>query len=73
VTVGIATIVILEVAVIAGHPPDAGSVLVTVYVPAVLPDKLITPVEELILSPAVEVNVPATAPPVNVGEGFVAI
>jgi hypothetical protein len=63
----------VEVAIAAEHPPDAAIVLVTVYVPTVLPDKFTTPVAALILKPAVEVNVPATPPPLNVGEGFAAV
>ena len=64
---------IVEVAVTAGHPPDAAIVLVTVYVPAVLAAKLTSPVEvETNTNPAVDKKVPATPPPLNVGEGFVA-
>jgi hypothetical protein len=37
----------------------------------VLVAKVITPVEELIVNPVVDVNVPATPPPVNVGVGLV--
>ena len=58
-----------EVATPAAHPPPAAMVLVTVYVPFVLAPKLTTPVAELILNPAgEEVNVPATPPPLKVGE-----
>ena len=64
----------LAVAVTAGHPPDAAIVFVTVYVPAVLADKLTCPVEVLTKTkPAVEEKVPATPPPLNVGEGFAAL
>ena len=64
---------IVEVAVAAGHPPAAGFVFVTVYVPGVLPARLTTPVVALTnTNPAVEVNVPAVPPPLNVGEGLVA-
>jgi hypothetical protein len=62
------------VAVTAAHPPDAAMVLVTVYVPGVLADKLIWPVAVLTnTSPAVDENVPATPPPLNVGLGFAAV
>ena len=57
----------------AAHPPDAAMVLVTVYVPAVLADKLICPVAVLTNTrPAVDENVPATPPPLKVGLGFAA-
>ena len=63
----------LAVAVTEGHPPDAAIVFVTVYVPGVLADKLTCPVEVLTkTNPAVELNVPATPPPLNVGEGLAA-
>ena len=65
--------VMVAVATTAAHPPEAAMVLVTVYVPAVLPDRLTTPVEALILKPAVEVNTPATPPPLNVGDGLAAL
>jgi hypothetical protein len=61
------------VAVTAAHPPDAAIVFVTVYVPGVLADKLTWPVAVLTnTSPAVDENVPATPPPLNVGLGFAA-
>ena len=64
----------LAVAVTVGHPPDAAIVFVTVYVPGVLADRLTCPVAVLTkTSPAVEENVPATPPPLNVGEGFAAL
>jgi hypothetical protein len=45
--------------------------LVTVYVPAVLDAKFICPVLVLTnTSPAVDENVPATPPPLNVGDGL---
>jgi hypothetical protein len=66
-------IVMLLVAVTTGHPPDEAMVLVTVYVPGVLAARLTAPVEELIDNPAVELNVPATPPPENTGEGFAAV
>jgi hypothetical protein len=66
-------IVIFAVAVIAGHPPEGAIVFVTVYVPAVLADKFTMPVDVLTkTNPAEEENVPATPPPLNVGEGFAA-
>jgi hypothetical protein len=61
------------VAVTAAHPADAAIVLVTVYVPGVLVDKLTWPVAVLTNTrPAVDENVPATPPPLNVGLGFAA-
>ena len=52
--------------------PEAAIVLVTVYVPAKLDAKLTNPVTGFIVRPAGEdVNVPATPPPENVGEGLV--
>jgi hypothetical protein len=62
--------VTLNVAITDGHPLADAIVLVTVYVPAVLAAKLIKPVLEFILNPAGAVNVPATPPPVKVGEGL---
>jgi hypothetical protein len=64
----------LDVAVTAGHPPDAVIVFVTVYVPAVLAERFTTPVEVLTnTSPAADAeNVPATPPPEKVGEGLAA-
>ena len=62
-----------DVAVTAGQPPAAAIVFVTVYVPAVLPDKFTCPVDVLTKTkPAVELKVPATPPPLNVGEGLAA-
>jgi hypothetical protein len=46
------------VAVIDAHPPDAGTVYVTKYVPAVLLLGVIVPVLLLILSPAGALYVP---------------
>jgi hypothetical protein len=72
VTTGIGFITIVDVAVTAAHPPEAAIVFVTVYVPAVLAVRLTCPVEVLTKTkPAVEENVPATPPPLNVGDGFV--
>ena len=48
-------------------------VFVTIYVPGVLDARLTTPVEELILNPAADVNVPATPPPLNVGDGLLPV
>src|SRR6218665_1101888 len=46
-------------------------VFVTVYVPGVLAAKSICPVDVLMnTSPAVDENVPATPPPINVGNGL---
>lgn len=64
--------VMLAVAVTAGHPPEAAIVLVTVYVPAVLAARFTAPVAALITSPAEDVNVPAVPPPLKVGDGFAA-
>ena len=70
---GSAVIVTEVVAVTTAHPPAAAIVLVTVYVPGVLAAKLICPVAVLTnTNPAVEENVPATPPPLKVGEGFAA-
>jgi hypothetical protein len=65
--------VIEEVAVTTGQPLAAGIVFVTVYVPAVLAARLISPVAVLTkTSPVPALNVPAVPPPVNTGVGFVA-
>ena len=63
------------VALTAGHPPDAAIVFVTVYVPGVLADKFTCPVAVLTNTnpPEDAVNVPATPPPLNVGEGLAAL
>ena len=61
--------VILEVDVTAEQPEAAAIVFVTVYVPAVLADKSTIPEDALIINPAVELNNPATPPPLNVGDG----
>ena len=67
-------IVIGLVAVTAAHPPDAAIVLVTVYVPGVLAARFTWPVAVLTkTSPAVDENVPATPPPLNVGLGLAAV
>ena len=48
----------LAVAVTVPHPDEAGAVYVTVYVPAVLLDGVMAPVDALIANPAVEVYEP---------------
>jgi hypothetical protein len=74
VAVGTGLTVRLNVAEVAGHPPPAGMVLVIVYVPGVVAPSVITPVEELMTSPAgAAVNVPAEPPPLKDGEGFGAL
>jgi hypothetical protein len=61
------------VAVAAAHPPLAGIEFVTIYVPAVLADRLICPVLAFTkTNPAVDVNVPALPDPMKVGEGLAA-
>ena len=65
--------VMFAVAVTAGHPPDAAIVFVIVYVPGVLAERFTCPVAVLTkTNPAVEENVPAVPPPLNVGDGFAA-
>ena len=61
-------------AVTAAHPPDAAIVLVMVYVPGVLAARSICPVAVLTnTKPAgAAEKVPATPPPLKVGEGFAA-
>ena len=62
------------VAVTTPHPPAAAIVLVTVYVPDVLAAKFTWPVAVLTnTKPAVEEKVPATPPPLKVGEGLAAV
>ena len=61
-TVVIVTDVVVEN---TAHPPEAATVYVTVYVPAVLVDGVIAPVEASMVNPAVEENVPPVVP-VNV-------
>ena len=56
--VGNAVMVIDVVVVTAAQPLEAGVVYVTVYVPGVLVEGVMAPVEALIVKPAVEVNVP---------------
>ena len=73
VAAGAGVITTVPVTATCGHPPDADIVLVTVYVPGVLEAKSISPVAEFTkTSPGVDENNPATAPPVNDGEGLAA-
>lgn len=66
--------VMLAVALTAGHPPDAGIEFVMVYVPGVLAERSTCPLEVLTKTrPAVDENVPAVPPPLNVGEGSAAL
>ena len=58
-------IVTSAVAIAAAQPPEAATVLVTVYVPGVEAEALMMPVASM-LRPVVEVNVPAVAPAANV-------
>ena len=58
------------VAVVLAQPPEAATVLVTVYVPGVLAVKSITPVVAVTAKPVVEENVPAVAPGANAGVGL---
>ena len=60
--VNAAPIFTVAVAVIAGQLPTAAKVYVTVYVPAVLVEGVISPVLELIVKPAVEEKVPPVVP-----------
>jgi hypothetical protein len=69
---GSAVIVTEAVALTAGHPAAAGIVFVIRNPPAVLFDKLITPVDVLRFRNTEEaLNTPAVPPPVNAGTGFV--
>jgi hypothetical protein len=63
----------VEVALAAVHPPEAGIVFVTLYVPGELAVRSIWPVEALIkINPdGDEENVPAEPAPVNVGVGLI--
>jgi len=58
VAIGKAVIVTVVVTDTMEHPPEAGIVYVTVYVPAVLVDGVMAPVDELIVNPTVDVKVP---------------
>ena len=65
-------ITILVVLFPAKEQPDAATEYVTVYVPGVDDDKVITPVLELIVNPAVELYVPPVVKPATgVGTGLV--
>ena len=57
-----AVMVTVAVLVTAAQPPDAATVLVMVYVPGVEVEGVIAPVVALMVSPVVDVNVPAVAP-----------
>ena len=63
--------VMLVVAVAEGQPPEAGMVLVTVYVPGVVAARFTDPVDGSMLNPGAAENVPALPPPLNTGEGSV--
>jgi hypothetical protein len=65
VAAGVGVMVTDVVVLYAAQPPAAATVYVTVYVPAVLVDGVIAPVEALIDNPAVDENVPPVVP-VNV-------
>ena len=66
-------IVIVEVATTLVQPADV-TVLVTAYVPAVLEESVTNPVAALMLNPAgAVVKVPATPPPLKVGDGLAAL
>jgi hypothetical protein len=68
--IGNLVIVIDVVAVTIPHPPEAAIVFVTVYVPGVLAERSICPVEAFRkISPGVEVNIPAVPLPLKVGRG----
>jgi hypothetical protein len=65
-------IVILVVLLPASVQPEAIIEYVTVYVPGVEVDKVITPVPEFIVNPAVELYVPPVVnPPIGIGTGLV--
>lgn len=73
VAVGNALSVTLKEAEVAGQEPEAGIVFVTVYVPAELEDKFITPVVGDIDNPdGVALKVPILAPGPKIGVGFAA-
>jgi hypothetical protein len=64
-----------ELACTCAHPPAAAIVLVTVYVPGLLDARSICPVLALTKTkpPGEALNVPATPPPLNVGDGLAAL
>ena len=69
-----AVIVISLVAVTTAQPPAAAIVLVTVYIPGVLADKLISPEAAFTnTKPAEDEKTPAPPPPLNVGKGLIAL
>ena len=74
VTIGEGLITTVDVAVVDKHVPLAGMVLVTVYVPAALNDKLIAPVLTFTnTKPTGDAeNIPALAPGPKVGNGLLA-
>ena len=57
----------MAVAVAAAQPPEAATVLVTVYVPGAEVPGVITPVAASSVRPAVLLKVPAVAPVVRTG------
>ena len=59
------------VAVTEAHPFAAAMKYVTVYVPGVLDEGVIEPVEASIVNPAVELNVPPVVPVTVTGCGVV--
>jgi hypothetical protein len=71
VATGAAVMVTVLVAVAAAQPPEAATVLVTVYVPGIDAARLMAPVVALRLRPVVELNVPAVAPMASVTAGLV--
>ena len=68
---GTEVIVTEAVATVAPQPPDAAMVYDTVYVPAVLDEGVIAPVEEFIVSPEVEEYVPPDVPVLVTGWALV--
>jgi hypothetical protein len=71
VTVGGVLIITVATACTRPQPFAAAMVLVTVYVPALLVARVISPVFAFKAKPpGVALNVPATPPPLNVGDGL---
>ena len=64
VMVGDSLMVMLVVVLSAAHPPEASVLYVTVYVPGVLPAGVMPPVEELMIKPGVDENIPPVKLPV---------
>ena len=56
--IGKAVMVTVVVTATEEHPPEAGIVYVTVYVPAVLVDGVMAPVVEFIVNPPADEKVP---------------